>query len=415
MKAETAALVACARERYEDALTCDAIHRFLSDVNDVPQQAWGQFEWSTRWSQDWTTAGEARLSEATRCRDQQEATGRTLFAVAALYEGTDIKAKYNIDIESDGGVLGSYLNAPGPGTVHPGGKVPGPGYAPEGYQGQLPEPDPDQPSAIGSRMRHLQLDSRYWTPELSERDGPPSELDLARKVLDNTPGKSAFKAFINKHLETISTAENLLRQFGYELDKSAVDMYDEATDAVPGIIRNRAELIAVAKNAYDEMSADMTLDNKNLDVAWSESTGAASYAKHGDNCVTYYDTIAGEVGWMHSEGKKAARTIDNLMLAYANHGYEKINNIINVLEAANDAINDTDPSDALSALKSVLTGLVSVMLESWRSANAEAQATLEINRAAGEGPELGDGEHTAKPFPGGGGVTDNRWKSRANW
>ncbi|MGH3730388.1 MAG: hypothetical protein ACRDTU_16795 [Micromonosporaceae bacterium] len=416
MKVETRRLVENARERYEDALTSEAIRRFLGKVADVPDFAWGTFDWSRRWASDWTGAAEARCDEAATARDVQERTGTSLFQVAASYEDTDVTAAYDIDVASDSGVLRAFMPGSGEVTARPGGAVPPPAYPKDGYQGRLPSEDPNNPSDIGSRLHYLELDHRWNTPTIS-KPGTVTDMDRCWQALGNTPGRGAMARFLNEHYQVIKDAENFLRVHSMPPDDPPSDMFDEALDAVPGIIENRAELIAVAKNGYQEMAEDMESDTTSLTLVWSDSDGAAAYEIHANNCAKYYRTIAAEASWFHKEGKKAAKTLDNLMVAYANVGYEKINGIIDTLEAAKDAASDLTDSldDPLKALAKAVTGLADVMLQSWRAANNEARATLEISKAAAKGPQLGAVDHSAEPFPGEGGVKNNRWKEPGAW
>jgi hypothetical protein len=417
VKAETASLVETARERYEDALACEAIRRFLTKVTDVPDFAWGKFEWSRRWATDWATATEARLREAATARDVQEQTGSVLFQVAASYEQTDITAAYNIDVTSDSGVLRGFMPESGAVTARPGGVAPPPGYPEDGYRGRPPQENPANPSDIGSRLHYLALD-HYWNRPDFSNPGIGTDMDRCRAALGNTPGRAALSTFVNEHHSVIQEAQDYLRSHGIQPQRPPTDMFDDAMAAVPGIIDNRAELLAVAGNGYTEMAIDMATDTSNLLAEWSVSDGAAAYELHAKNCVSYFTSLATEANWFHTEGKKAARTIDNLMRAYAGIGYERINGIINRLAAAKDAANDlTDSIDEpLKALAAAVDGLVGLMLEAWRAANEEARATLEVNKQAGtDAPQLGTVSHSARPFPGEHGVRNNRWRDFRTW
>lgn len=410
-------LVEAARERYEDALTCEAIRRFLSTVSDVPDFAWGRFEWSRRWATDWATAGEARLREAATARDVQEQTGTVLFQVAANYERTDITAAYDIDVSSDSGVLRAFMPESGTVTARPGGAVSPPGYPEDGYLGRLPQENPANPSDIGSRLRYMSLDHGWNTP-IMKNPGTVTAMDRCWAALTNTPGRAALSGFVNEHYSVIRDAQDFLRSHGVALQQPPTDMFDEAMEAVPGIIDNRAELLAVAANGYAEMAADMTTDTNNLAAGWSNSEGAAAYELHAKNCVSFYTSLAAESTWFHTEGKKAARTIDNLMRAYAGIGYERINGIINRLAAAKDAAKDLTDSikEPLEAVAAAVNGLAGAMLEAWRASNEESRATLEVNKLAGtDAPQLGAVSHSARPFPGEGGVRNDRWRDVKAW
>lgn len=230
-------LVEAARERYEDALTSEAIRRFLATVSDVPDFAWGSFEWSRRWATDWATAAEARLREAATARDVQEHTGAVLFQVAANYERTDISAAYDIDVNSDSGVLRGFMPESGSVTARAGGAVSPPGYPEDGYLGRLPQENPENPSDIGSRLRYMALDHGWNTPIL-KNPGTVTAMDRCWAALTNTPGRAALSTFVKEHYQVLREAQDLLRSYGIALQQPPTDMFDEAMEAVPGIIDN---------------------------------------------------------------------------------------------------------------------------------------------------------------------------------
>ena len=65
LRVETRALVAYGTERYEDAVTCGAVRRFLDHVGAVPAGAWGTLpDVSAKLARDWATALDHRVDQA---------------------------------------------------------------------------------------------------------------------------------------------------------------------------------------------------------------------------------------------------------------------------------------------------------------------------------------------------------------
>ncbi|MGA8117202.1 MAG: hypothetical protein WCA46_26510 [Actinocatenispora sp.] len=422
LSVEVEALIANGRERYEDSYTCDTLNWFLQFCADVPATAWGRFDWSDRWSKDWHTAAEAREDEARTARDVQGHTGAALYQVAADYSHTDIDISLTFDISDQNAALRPWLAAlhgnGGGGTVHPGGKVDPPApYSGGNYTVAIAPENPDEPSDVNTRMQYAFLDHSLNQDQLIA-PGTVTPLMRARETLLNTPGCRALWTFINEHYPELQQAEEILAQYGMAPDNSpARDFIDDAKDAVPGIIINRAELVGVVKNEYDELTADMVSDTDNLKAYWYSPGGATAYFTHANTLIKYYQSLSEQAGWFHDEGKKAGNAIDSLQLAYSKVGYDLIGDVIDRLEAYLDALDDitSNIDDPVKALASAVSAMGKAMLSKWQQANSDAQSTLQISEAAqDDAPDLGDTTHGPVPFPESG-VPNNGWKHPDQW
>ena len=99
LRVETRALAAYGTERYEDAVTCGAIRRYLDHVGYVPPSAWGTLpDVSDKLARDWRTALGYRVDEAIDARNEMEQVADVLLQIAADVEGTDIVNATTFDV-----------------------------------------------------------------------------------------------------------------------------------------------------------------------------------------------------------------------------------------------------------------------------------------------------------------------------
>ncbi|GAA4259749.1 hypothetical protein [Dactylosporangium darangshiense] len=96
LRVETRALVAYGTERYEDAVTCGAIRRFLGHVGAVPAGAWVPCPTSPPNLRQ--TALDYRIDEAIAGRNEMEKIADILLQIAADFEGTDIVNATSFDV-----------------------------------------------------------------------------------------------------------------------------------------------------------------------------------------------------------------------------------------------------------------------------------------------------------------------------
>lgn len=419
LSTELQALVNNGKERYEDSIVCDAIKIYITHVGGVPDFAWGKMPWSNKWKTDWHTAVEARITEAGTIRDTLGTTGGSLIQVASDYSDTDIEAKLDFDVATENAALTPFLlgtkKAGDTVSGHPGGSAGPPPYFPGGNYGVNIPGDSDD----GKRLNYLWKDGRLNNipAEAYPKGGQHSFTPMIQAL--ETPGHLDLTKFVNEHYQTLTQAENIVEQLiGGMAQKPSVDFIDQVIEAYPGVIKNRADLLNIAKNNYDEMRKEMALETDTLKLYWSSPSASQAYFVHANNILRYFDSLSAEVLWLANEGKKAADTIDKLMLAYAKVGFERIGQLIDQIKAVTDAQNSitgnaTDPAKALAA---TLNAMVTQMLADWKAANEAAKSMLSITEAAITGqPDLGTTEHNAKPFPqdgAGGQWTDgNQWET----
>lgn len=417
LSVELQALVNNGKERYEDSIVADAIKTYIGHVGAIPDFAWGKMPWSGKWKADWHTAVEARITEAGTMRDTLGTTGSNLLQVAADYSHADIEATLDFDISSENAGLTPFMlgtkKAGDSVSTHPGGHAGPPPYFPGGNYGvNIPDNTPD-----GKRLNFLWKDGRL--NNIPAEAGPPGFQHSFTPMIQalETPGHGDLTKFVNEHYETLTQAENIVEQYGGGLAQlPSRDFIDQVIDAYPGVIKNRADLMYIAKNNYDEMRKEMASETDTLKLYWASESASQAYFVHANNILKYFDSVAGELTWMADEGKKAADTIDKLMLAYAKVGYEKIGTLIDQIKAVTDAANSLTGSveDPVKALTASLNYMVTTMLADWKTANEQAKSMLNITDAAISGqPNLGTSSHDAKPFPQDG--AGGQWTNGSGW
>jgi hypothetical protein len=418
LSADVQAIVDNGKERYEDSVVCDTIRYYIMYVGNIPASAWGEMPWVARWRTEWATARDARVTEAATARDVCGDTGSALIQVAADYSHTDITAALDFDISSDNADLQPFLDATnrsGPTvSAHPGGSASSPTYFPGGAY----KPTFSDSTDGGRRLKLLSGDGGLNTPQLKS-PGSVTDQDRAMAYFGDTPGRKELEKFVLEHYDTLKTAESLVDQFTSGLAKHpTTDFIDEARNAWPRVIINRADLMLVARNNYREMRDELHNDTEALKTQWWSDGAAQAYYTHANNILKYFDTIATELDWLATEGKKAGDAIDRLMLAYAQAGYNEIGNIIKYVQDVKDEMNSAlcpDPENAAKALLGVLNALASVMLSTWQKENDAAQNMLNVSKVAQDNqPDLGTSGHGSNPFPQEA-VDGNSWKSGSGW
>lgn len=415
LDASVEALVTSGRERYEDAITCDAIRQFIIQAGDIPADAWGEMPWTGRWRADWATARDARVTEATTIRDRLGETGAALVQVASDYAHTDINVALNFDISEQNAALQPYLDAVRKSnglTVHAGGHAGGPQYY-DGGQVKVTPPGGNTADAI--KLQWMQYDHALNQAEITS-PGTVTPTMKARQHFDS-PGRSELWKFVNEHYETLTKAENIVNGNGEGLSKNpSTDFIDPAIHAWPQVIMDRADLMHVAARMYTEMKQEMGPETQYLMSYWDSPAGSGAYNLYATNLENYLDTCAQQCTWLGDEGVKAGKGIDKLMLAYAQAGYEKIGIIIEQLQAYEDAMESISGSvdDPLKALTAALGAMADIMLSAWKAQNDEAQSTLNLAATVQDNaPDLGSSAHSAQPFPESAGL--DGWKRGNNW
>jgi hypothetical protein len=394
-----------AENRYEDALVCAAIRNYVMQVGAIPDCAWGRFPWVGRWKREWAVARDYRVAEATTARDVFGNTAAGLHQVVVDTAGTDVAISMDFEnkaLEANG-VLLPHLNAlragnGAPNRAHPGGDV-----APPAYHAGAPIPVRyDTGTPLGQRLDRLPMSNGLNIPQL-KAPGTVTGVDRAREYYGDSPGHRELWRFITEHYHVLTEAEDLVDEYGPGLTRYPTrNFIDEAKDAWPRVITERADLIdAVAAN-YALLRTQLLNDINALRNDWWSPSGSRAYFNHANNLLRYLDRCKAEAEWLSTEGKKAGDAVDKLMLAYAEAGFKQIDVIIGHVKAVKDELesfcqNITDPVKALTA---AVGGLADMMLAKWAATNESAQNLLALAKTAQDAaPDLGDVGHSAATFP----------------
>ncbi|MFI5843133.1 hypothetical protein ACIA8K_25825 [Catenuloplanes sp. NPDC051500] len=417
LSVELEQLVQHAENRYEDAAICSAIRQYIIQVGEIPNYVWGTMPWVGRWQADWRTGRGFRVTEAAAARDGIARIASGLHQVAVDYHGCDIAIATDFagKMDASSAALRPYLNAlqqAPPNVARPGGDVVPPTY----YSGPAVTPAYDLNTPEGQRLDRVGRSGGLNTPEF-KNPGTVTQRERDREYYGDTPGFQELWKFMNEHYEVLTQAENMVDEYGPGLAKyPSRDFIDEAKGAWPRVIKERADLISVAAQNYREMREEYRQEVTNLRQSWSSPTGSGAYYTAAVGVINYLDQLDKQAQWLSDEGKKAGDLVDNLMLAYARAGYERIGIIIKHVQdllAEADAFSP-DLDKPLKALTDILTALANVMLISWNASNEAAKSLLNLAQtAATNAPDSGSAGHGAVPFPnpeGGDSWRETQWK-----
>jgi hypothetical protein len=420
LSVELEVLAQHAENRYEDAYVCDAIGMFVDQVGTIPRGVWGRFPWVGRWAREWETAKDFRVSEARTARNVFGHTAASLHQVLADTAGTDVALALDFQDKATAAEnsLRPYLDAlkPGPlGTARPGGDIADPRY----YQGGPPKVTHDGNTATGQRLNRLPWGDRVNSAEMASKGATtrPGPTQQARTYYADTPGKRELVKFVNDHYAELRKAEFLVDFYGPGLSQyPSKDFIDEAIPAWPRVIFERADMMNLAAQNYEQLKNLYTADFNALRDFWSSPSGSRAYFIHANEILKYLGVLKTEAEWLAAEGKEAGQAVDKLMMAYAKAGYDRIGIIIKHSRALQDAVSGpckNGTKDPVQALIGVLNAFVSVLLADLEAANDVAKSILALGEAAqGAAPDLGDAAHTAKSFSpptSGENWEDSRW------
>lgn len=423
LSVEIQALVSNAMSRYDDALICDSLRYFIAFAGDIPAYAWGKMDWSARWATDWRSATTGRFTEAQTARDVQCDTGTKLYKVAANYTHAEIASTLDVQhaVSSENSFLLPWLQKAAPRqkvAAHPGGSTSEPEYfkGPFGLPA-LRNSNPGDSNDPATRVLYASHDHSFEQGWFGKRGANSAATQaLAALSQTNARGRDALDGFLQDNSDHMNRAEAIVRQLGLATGRLPMDFIKEAITAMPGVIINRAELFNCLSKEWAERRADMSAQTKSLEDQWFSPGAATAYFDHANRCIKYYDTLQEQAAWLGSEGKKAGNAIDSLQLAYAQAARQQIGNLIVKLKAYLDAANSFtgSVSTPAKALAGVVNGMASSMLASWQENNSNADAILQVNKAAQQGaPDLGDAMHRAQPFPHEAGTPS--WDDSRDW
>ncbi len=395
LSVEAAALVRQASGRYSDALACDAIGHYIAHVGGVPDGAWGSIPWAATWKAQWHDAVADRIKEAQLANERFDDVAQTLYQVAADYSHTDVQVGANFAAIDDSPVMPflTALEHPAGGAAHPGGHLSLPStYTGGNYQVAIPSDTPE-----GRELNLLFQDGHINQAEMWPAGTDLSQTPTGKlRTATMTEGRRRLWEFLDRWSGDLAQAEAITRRFGIAPTSSCTSIIDQASDAWPGIIANRANLLKLGANAYQSLRGNLTSEVKDLQQYWTSPGASGAYYIYADSLGDYYDKIGGNLEWLAEEGEKAAKTIDNLQLQYANYGYDRMGIIVDQLQAYLDAVNGMSKSveQPLAALAAALTSFATALLESLKAAGQQAQAAMDMSRTAiNDAPNFNDNAH----------------------
>ncbi|MGC4895491.1 hypothetical protein [Micromonospora sp. DT31] len=420
LEANLVDLVVHAENRYEDAAICDAIRQYILQVGTIPASVWGKMPWVGKWQADWAVGRDYRITEATNARDGIASTAAGLHQVAVDYHGSDIAISMDFEgkMDASSAALAPYLRAlqvTPPNLATPGGHVAPPSY----YGGPPVNPQHNLDTPEGQRLDRIGRSDSLDMPEITA-PGTVTPRMRDREYFGDTPGRMELWKFVNEHYQVLTQAEELVRQYGPGLAKyPSSDFIDEALDAYPRVIIERADMISVAAQNYAEMQGEYLTQLTNLRSSWASPTGSAAYFTAGTSIITFLKQLQTQAQWLSDEGKKAGKAVDDLMMAYAKAGYEKISIVIKQVQDLLDELKSfsPDPTKPAQALADMLTAMATIMLDQWNAANDAAKSMLNVAEVAASGaPDAGTASHGATPFPnaqGGDSWKNTPWQPHA--
>jgi hypothetical protein len=401
LSVEAEALVRQANGRYSDAMICDAIGTYITRVGAVPDNVWGKFPWVPAWKQQWHDAVQDRVKEASYAHERLDDVGQTLFQVAADYSHSDIRVGANFSAIDSSPIL-PFVNAlehPAAATAHPGGRLSLPGPGPStNVQVSVPDNTPEGHD-LNVLGRDGSLNGEEMWPAGTDLSQTPTGKLRAEMMSE---GRRKLWEFLNTWSGQLVQAEKIANQWGVAPQRSCMDTINEATDAWPAVIKNRANLLKLGANAYRDLKDNMAAQVKDLQQYWTSPGASGAYCIYAGSIGDYYEAIAGNLQWLGEEGEKAAQTIDNLQLAYANLGYEHMGIIAAQLKAYFDAANSLSHSieKPLDALANALSALADSLYASWQAAWQAAQASLSVSQTViNDAPHFDDNNHAIAQPP----------------
>ncbi|BBH70712.1 hypothetical protein ACTI_73970 [Actinoplanes sp. OR16] len=422
LRVETRALVAYATERYEDAVTCGAIRRFLDHVGSVPVAAWGTLpDVSAKLARDWAIALDYRVDEAIAGRDEMERMADTLLQIGADLEHTDIVSATSFDVVNQD--LAPYLPAAdGYDTqirTRPGGAgiVTTPHNQHDPYE-RPPVVIPPENTRLSAVGRETLPSTRIVEEPISigSSDGNDLTIGGGRTTYFENGGGDALDQFVQEYRGNLLMLEAMLTEIGSGLRMPLSDLIMNAWSSSPDVIRNRADLLHSVANTYQTLRTDMTEETTSLGRYW-DGNSADAFAQHAKARTTWISQVQEQAGWLAEEGKKAATMIEGLRNAYAAAGYDRMKELLDAMQDYATRVRGlfSPCSNAEDKLLEVATAYITFMAESEKRAITELAALVRIDeQERKERPDLGTRSHDAirPPAPAVGG---DIWTDGGGW
>lgn len=400
-------LVAHAQERYEDSIVCDSARQFVTYIGNVPQQGFGNLPWSAQWMTDWATARDARFTEATTMRDVLASTAGGLYQVAADYTDADVTSAAELDVQVTNLLPFLPAGPAQPHTYHPGDED----YTPPGSN-----VDPKFAPNVSNNetLKWISLSNQVGVVRV-EAPGQVSDADLAEEHYGDSEGRKALNDFVMQWESKLVEIENVVETISPGIGKPMQNEIITAWKCWPKVLWERADTFHSLAQCYREMRDEYAGEVNVLKGYWDSPGAATAYYNHAGVILSYFDTLEAEAKWLAEEGKKCANVIDKLQLAYANLGYEHIQNILNHYQDYLDDLGSlTSSSNPAEALANAFNAFASSIIGQQNTAASEAQDRLQLSQTVVDNqPDLGTAGHAAEVFPqvqGG-----DSWKDGDSW
>lgn len=413
LNVEATALQRHASGRYSDGLVCDAIKHYVMHVGAVPAAAWGTLSFTQKWKTEWGEAVADRAKEAGHASERFTDVGQTLYQVAADYSNSDVAVATNFSAIEQSPIMPfvTALEQAPAATARPGGNLSTyTGHPGGGYTVAIPEDTPE-----GHDLNNLFKDGRINQAEMWPEGTDTSQTPMAKLRAEmSTEGRKKLFEFMSESYETLNNAEAIVRQWGLSPARSSLEVIDEAYTAWPGIIANRANLLKLGANAYRDLKENLTGQVKDLKQYWTSPGASGAYCIYAEQLGNYFTSIADNLKWLGEEGEKAAKTIDDLQLAYANLGYKHLRIIAAQLKAYTDAATSVSKSieKPLDALSNALNALVTTLIASMDAAAAKAESANTVSqKAIDNAPHFANNNYDIRQPPQ---SPSNDWRGN-NW
>lgn len=389
------ALVRHGNGRYSDALICDAIGNYVHRLGAVPDDVWGDFPWVPAWRQQWHDAIADRVKEAGYAYERLDEVAQTLIQVAADYSHSDVRVAANFSVVGTSPLWAyvSKLEHPQSVTAAPGGRLTLAGGSPGSTEPVTVADGTPQEHALDQAAHDGSLNATEMWPAGTDLSRTPSGIARAELM---TEGRRKLWEFLDDWSGQLRQAETIVGTWGVAPPVSCLDTIDQAKDAWPGAIANRANLLKAGANVYRDLKDNLAAQVKDLQQYWTSPGAAGAYCIYADSLGGYYEKIAGNLQWLGQEGEKAAHTIDTLQLAYANLGYDHMGIIAEQLKAYFDAANSLSHSvdSPVEALSAALSAFANSLFASLEAARKAAQSDLGISQTViDDAPHFNDLDH----------------------
>ena len=422
LRVEIRALAAYGTERYEDAVTCGAIRRFLGHVGAIPDRAWGNLpDVSAKLARDWRTALDYRVDEAIAARDEMDRMADVLLQAAADIEGTDIVNATTFDVSNQDlapfvPTADGYRNQV---RTQPGGAgiAAEPRHGRDGFE-RAELVIPPENTRLVSVGREVLPSTRVTEAPLTLGTSSGQDLLISggRTTYYENGGGDALDRFVQRYRGDLLLLEGILVELGTDQRMPLSDLIMNAWSSSPGLISNRADLLHSVANTYRTVRVDMEQETRNLDTYW-DGVAAEAFTRHAQSRITWIEQIEAQASWLAEEGRKAANLLEGLRNQYADAGYERIDELLQAMKDYVDSVGSvfSPCSDAEGKLVSVAGVFIQTLIGSERLALGELERMIEIDeQERKERPNLGTRGHDAlrPPDPALGG--DN-WADRGGW